>query len=118
MWSFELQKPSVDADRLTGLLPILEETEEDADDQLLHFEEDHYEDPAKTGFDRHEPDQPDFQRELDDLAEIEQDFFSFVLPWLKLIPEGASVPLEEVRRTSGVTWNGVSSAWLVFLAPV
>ena len=115
MWSFELQKPSVDADRLTGLLPILEETEEDADDQLLHFEEDHYEDPVKTGLNRHEP---DFQRELDDLAEIEQDFFSFVLPWLKLIPEGASVPLEEVRRTSGVTGNGVSSAWLVFLAPV
>ena len=38
----------------------------------------------------------DFRQELKDLEFIEQDFFSFVLPWLKLIPEGASVPLEEV----------------------
>jgi len=84
------------------LLPILEETEEDEtantieevlfqeeatikEEELL-FLEDHYQTTRN-----------DFQEELKDLEFIEQDFFSFVLPWLKLIPEGASVPLEEVR---------------------
>jgi len=37
-----------------------------------------------------------YEQELKDLQQIEQNFFAFVLPWLKLIPEGASVPLEEV----------------------
>ena len=84
------------------MLPILEETEEDEtantieevlfqeeatikEEELL-FLEDHYQTTRN-----------DFQEELKDLEFIEQDFFSFVLPWLKLIPEGASVPLEEVR---------------------
>jgi hypothetical protein len=50
-----------------------------------------------TGFYSDRPVNPANQQELKELAAIEQDFFSFVLPWLKLIPEGASVPLEEVR---------------------
>lgn len=81
---------------------------EEDDQQELDFQEDHYDEPVKSSFLAGDPDQSgfctdddtvrrDFEQELRDLAAIEQDFFSFVLPWLKLIPEGASVPLEEVR---------------------
>ncbi len=100
--SFTIEKKSVESERSNNLLPILEETEEDetADtikevlfqeettikEEELLFLEDHYQTTRN-----------DFQEELKDLEFIEQDFFSFVLPWLKLIPEGASVPLEEVR---------------------
>ena len=100
--SFTIEKKSVESERSNNLLPILEETEEDEtantieevlfqeettikEEELL-FLEDHYQTTRN-----------DFQEELKDLEFIEQDFFSFVLPWLKLIPEGASVPLEEVR---------------------
>ena len=94
-----IEKKSVENGRSTNLLPILEETEEgdetakeeeeeeaEEEEEELLFDEDHYQTTRN-----------DFQEELKDLEFIEQDFFSFVLPWLKLIPEGASVPLEEVR---------------------
>ena len=78
----------------SSLPPIPEEIEGEEDQLEMH--EDHFQIILKN--DLQQEFKNDYQQELKDLEFIEHDFFSFVIPWLKLIPEGASVPLEEVRH--------------------
>ena len=81
----------------SSLPPIPEEIEGEEDQLELH--ENHFQMIFKNEL------KNDYQQELKDLEFIEHDFFSFVIPWLKLIPEGASVPLEEVRHRATQGFN-------------